>query len=301
MMDIRQLKYFLMVAEEGQITRAAARLHMAQPPLTQQLQQMEKELGTALFHKKGGKRKLELTQAGQMLLERAKTITHLMDVATLEIQELNAGLRGTLSVGTIPSWGGKMLPKWLRMLHEKYPEVQFKIYAGSIQKTLELVHEGKIEIGLIRLPVNEELFCVHPLPSDSLIVAAHHEWRSHFPGDVVTISQLEYTPLILLREEVVNFEIYNSFIASCHQAGFEPNILCESSDMFMLLKMAEAGLGITVVPSSAQSMLNSSDLFYKPLIGSEFQLTAALIWKRDHYLSAAARNFLTIARSHTTM
>ena len=137
-MDIRKLRYFLAVAEEGQITKAAQRLHMAQPPLSQQLKQLETELGVRLIERSGS-RKIKLTAAGQALRIRAEQMMELAQKTAKELKDIEEGTQGTLPVGITASWDATFLPKKINAFHEQYP--------GASCKTLVCRAASKLGIG----------------------------------------------------------------------------------------------------------------------------------------------------------
>lgn len=139
-MDIRQLKYFLAIAEEGQITLAAKKLQMAQPPLSQQLKLLEEELGVKLVER--GPRRIQLTEAGIILQNRAKQILELSDSTTREIKDLVKGLKGTLSIGTVSSSGATLLKDRLSEFHRNYTGVKFEIHEGNTFMIIDLLSKG---------------------------------------------------------------------------------------------------------------------------------------------------------------
>ena len=170
-MDIRQLLYFITVAEEGQITAAAKKLHMAQPPLSQQMKHLEDELGVALF--KRGSRQTELTDAGKILFRRAQQIINLSDSTLREIKDFKEGVYGTLSIGMVSSSGSVILRPFMQQFHRQYCGVRFEVYDGNTFKIIDLLTKGLIEIGIVRTPFNYEPFHL------SLQISQR---RAHGPG-----------------------------------------------------------------------------------------------------------------------
>ena len=140
MMDLRQLRYFVTVVEEGQITAAARQLHMAQPPLSQQIQLLEKELGVDLFIREH--RHMELTEVGKLLYERARQILNLSDSARREIRDFKQGLKGTLHIGTVSSSGSVILSSAMRDFHHHHEGVHFEIYDGNTFEVIDMLHKG---------------------------------------------------------------------------------------------------------------------------------------------------------------
>ncbi len=160
-MDIRQLKYFMAIVEEGQISRAAKRLHMAQPPLSLQLKILEENLGVQLIER--NTKSLRLTEAGHALYQRAEQIIGLVDSTTKEIREFDQGLRGTLGIGSPPGIGHLYMPPRLAEFHAKFPEVTFQWREGNTYRVLELLNSHVIEVGIVRLPIDDNTYEIKPL------------------------------------------------------------------------------------------------------------------------------------------
>ena len=151
-MDIRQLKYFMAIVEEGNITKAAEKLHMAQPPLSYQLKLMEEELGVKLLER--STRKIEITEAGEMLKTRAEQIIELFDKTVKDIKNFNEGFTGTLSMGVVASSMGVIYPKFIQEYHAEYPDISFDIREGNTNRILEFLKNGVIELGIVRTPLS---------------------------------------------------------------------------------------------------------------------------------------------------
>lgn len=142
---------FCAIAEEGQISRAAKRLHIALPPLSQQLKLLEKELGVSLVER--STRHLSLTEAGQQFYQRATQIIGLMQAAANEARDIGLGLSGTLSIGSFPAVGSLYMPDRLRDFHESFPEISFRWREGNTYRMLELLEKDLVEVAMVRLPV----------------------------------------------------------------------------------------------------------------------------------------------------
>jgi LysR family transcriptional regulator, salicylic acid-responsive activator of bsdBCD len=289
-MDVRQLRYFLAIAEEGQITRAAKRLHMAQPPLSHQLKLLEQELGIQLVERMG--RKLRLTEAGHTLRRRAEQIVGLMEVTVSEIQEHDAGVRGTLSIGTVATTGSTLLPERIRTFHQRYPMVYFQLWEGDTHHITQLLESRAIEVGLVRLPIdNTKNYDMIRLSTEPLVVAISHNWNQGDNDSPIQLSDLADLPLMLLRRQQGLF-IYEQIVEACQLAGFEPRVLCEGTDIMTLLTLAEAGVGITIVPKSAMSLRTGTTLQFREIIEPPLKSTAAVVWLRNRFLSTPARQFI---------
>ena len=162
-MDIRQLRYFLTIADEGSITKAAEKLHMSQPPLSQQLKLLETELGVQLFER--NTRNITLTDVGEALLYRTRQILDLFELTKNEVMDIHAGLDGTLSIGTVSSAGATFLPNIMQRFHQMYPRVNFEILDEDSDKIMEMLTHGMIDLGIIRTPFAQNEFEHLTLPS----------------------------------------------------------------------------------------------------------------------------------------
>ncbi|WP_312202567.1 LysR family transcriptional regulator [Anaerospora hongkongensis] len=283
-MDFRQLKYFLAVAEEGQITKAAQRLHVTQPPLSQQLILLEKELGVQLFER--GKKHIRLTEAGNILRNRAEQMMELKKVTLNDLQESTAGISGRLMIGTIPSTAGSILPGHIQKFHQRYPKVTFHVRQGETLKILELLNVGIIEIGIVRTPVDYEQYDYILLPEEDMVVGALPGMLSDCT-EPLEISQLADKPLLAHHRHAAP-----TIVEHCRQQGLDPTLLCTSDDITLLLLWANLGLGVAIVPESAVDILPASSLTFYKLKGPYLKTTTAVLWSKKHPLSAAGSHFI---------
>ncbi|WP_058303058.1 LysR family transcriptional regulator [Gorillibacterium timonense] len=283
-MDIRQLMYFLAIAEEGQITAAAKRLQMAQPPLSQQLRLLEEEFGVKLVER--GSRSIRLTGAGELLRDRARQIVSLTDSAVREIEDYAKGLTGTLAIGTVSSSGAALLEVRLSDFHQAYAGVKFELHEGNTFAVLDMLRKGIVEVGIVRTPFPSapyECLFVEPEPMIA-VMTPELTWS----GDTapIEIGELEGKPLILYRR-------FESLIReACGLAGFEPEVFCLNDDARTTLLWANAGLGIGLVPESAIRIAGSGNLIVREIKGEALKTRIAAIWMKDKYLSAPARKFV---------
>lgn len=283
-MDIKQLRYFLAIAEEGQILGAAKRLHMAQPPLSQQLKLLENELQVKLVQR--GSRRIQLTEAGQKLRERATQIIELVEATTSELKEMKEGFEGVLSIGTVASLGTSILPEYAHSFNQRYPKVKFQLWEGDTHKVTELLDNGLIEIGIVRFPFNEEVYGSIYLPDEPMIAAWSDQWNFEKVTEGFHINILADKPIMIHRrhEKLV--------LECCRAAGFEPNILCKSDDVRSTLTWASANIGVAIVPRSAIDNIPGMNLIHREIMEPALETRAAIIWVRNRHSSSAAKHFL---------
>lgn len=297
-MDIRKLQYFLAVAEEGQITKAAQTLHMAQPPLSQQLKLLESELGVQLIDRCGS-RKIRLTTAGQALRNRAEQILELVSQTEKEVKDVGDGIQGTLSLGMAMPWGSTLSASFLLAkicnFHKCYPEINFQLWEGDKYRIEELLISRIIEISITRLPVNLDAYEIISLPTEPVVAAFTPKWNNDLSTNTISLADLADKPLIVYRKfEERLFKYYQ-------QLGLKPRIFCTHDDIRSMLLWANAGLGVTIVQKSAETLMPGSNLLFKEITEPPLVTrTPSVIWLKDRYLSAAARHFIDLLKQNNS-
>ncbi|GAA0076069.1 LysR family transcriptional regulator [Clostridium sp. CTA-5] len=284
-MDIKQLKYFYVIAEEGQITSAAKKLHIAQPPLSYQLKSLENELGVKLVER--GNRNIKLTDAGVILYKRAKQILSLTKSTEDELKDFKQGIHGTLSIGTVSSSGASLLDSRLSIFHDKYPFINFEIHEGNTYELLEALNKGIIEMAIVRTPFNNSGINSVLLQKEPMVAAMVKDlsWTNR---KIIDITELKNKPLIFYRRfERLIFKV-------CEDSNFQPTVFCKNDDARTSLLWANSGLGIAIVPKSAIKLIGSSDIIFKEIDNEELSTQIAIIWSKTGYLSSAGKNFLNI-------
>lgn len=283
-MDIRQLNYFLAIAEEENITRAAEKLHIAQPHLSQQLKLIEDELNIKLVER--NTRKIQITDAGKKLQHRAKQMLELMDTTIKELKDFNEGLQGTLSIGTIASSGDILLPQRICSFHKKYPDINFEIRECGTNEILELLKNGVIEIGIIRTPLNSDIFESICLPIEPMVAVTSNELWLEKNKKSIGLSELNNKPLLVHRR----YE--QTIIGLCERSGFEPRILCKIEDTRSILLLAGTGMGVAIVPKDWIGLIKNSNLKYREIDEPSLNTGTTIVWMKNQYLSSASRHFL---------
>lgn len=287
-MDIKQLIYFLTIAEEGNISKAADRLHMAQPPLSQQLKLLEEELGVLLFER--NTRRMQITDAGQLLQNRAQQIIDLMEKTSKELNDLKEGSQGLLSIGTISSAGETLVPIMVQNFHKVYPGVDFRIKESSTFEILELVKRGVVEIGVIRTPFNLETFDYISLPEEPMMAAALNSLLD-MNKTSINLGELKGKPLLFHNRYANNIE------EACKKSGFEPKVKCRIDDTRTMLNWASAGMGIALIPRDMMALIPDSNLRFIEIKEETLATKIIVIWRKNHYLSTPARHFLEFFKS----
>lgn len=282
-MDIKQLTYFLTIVEEGNISKAADKLHMAQPPLSHQLKLLEEELNVKLIER--NTRKLKITDVGITLSNRAKQILQLLDTTVKEVKDISEGFQGTLSIGTVSSAGAALLPMHIESFLKTYPNINFQILDEATARIIELLHNGVIDIGIVCTPYNKDMLDAISLPDEPMIVVGTSlPWNN--TNKSINLTDLNAKPLIIQQRYEKNI------IELCRKAGFEPRIFCKSNDVRTLLLWASNSTGFAIVPRNCLNLIQNENLKFIELNEPSLNVGTAIIWKKNHYLSSAAKHFL---------
>ncbi len=284
-MEIRVLRYFLTVAREESITRAAEVLHITQPTLSRQLSQLEEETGVRLFER--GPRRIRLTSEGMLLRRRAEEILQLVDKTETELSEQQAQVEGTISIGSGESVSVQLLPGLFSSFREKYPRVSFDIFTATADLVKEQMDRGLLDIGLLLEPVDKEKY-------DFIRLNIREKWvvlmRPDDPlaaKEAVSAQDLLGLPLILPRRMAVRSEL-----ASWFGDYYELlNVIITSNLNTNGAIMVASGLAYSIVIEGAVSLWDQSKVTYRPLT-PELTTTSVLAWKRGQPFSPAALKFI---------
>jgi DNA-binding transcriptional LysR family regulator len=291
-MELRHLRYFVAVAEERNFTRAAERLGISQPPLSLQISQLEKELGTPLFHRRA--RSIELTDAGKLLLEEARVILKQVEAAENGVRRRARGETGRLVVGSAgATYFHPVIPEIIREYGMRYPDIVLAPHASNTSLLVARLRARQVDVALIRPPISDaEGLVIVPLIDEETVVILPNGHR---------LSKLASVPLAALAEDVfvlyprtLNPGNYDAVIAACRRAGFNPTLGQEAPQIVSVIPLVAAGLGISVVPRSTARIL-SDEVCYRPIEGVAPRAEICLAYCPVGS-SRAAQNFVAVAR-----
>ena len=291
-MELRHIRYFIAVAEECHFGRAAERLHIAQPPLSQQIKQLEAELGVQLLTR--STRRVELTQAGERYLERARSIIAAVDEAGREAVRVDAGELGRVAVGFVGSTTYELLPRLARVLREDFPGIELDLRGEMLTPDqVAALHAGMLDLAFLRPPVRDPDLKLKVLRREPLVVVLP---ESHPLAGLaeVPLDALAGEPFITYPSQHRSVT-FDAVFDACLAAGFEPEVRQEVAETSTLVSFVAAGIGVALVPASVQH-LRITGAVYRPLEGDPAQIELAVA-KRAHDDSPHIARILARAES----
>lgn len=302
-MELRHLRYFLIVAEEQHFTRAAERLEMQQPPLSHQIRMLEKELGFDLFrrHPKGA----ELTAGGVAFLAEAKAILRSVELAAAKAARAAQGYEGTIVIGfTSSAAAHPLIPGIIRAYRDAYPGVHLDLREGNAAELTEDIEEGKVNLGFLRSPVSQPRgIGFHQLLDEEMLLilpVGHALLNKPQKGEmpVVSLKALVDEQFILVRRHGAP-GMYSNLIEACENAGFTPRIASEVERMLTNISLVAAGGGISVVPASMKDFHRDSVVYCRLRDARPALVAPITLVSRSASISPAEKNFLELAKKFT--
>ena len=291
-----QLQSFVVVAEEGHVTRAAERLNTQQPPLSMRIRALEKRLDVQLFRRKA--RGVELTEAGRVLLALARTLLD-QHARTLDaVQRAGRGELGRLCIGTVPTGPlHPLMPSSVRQFREKYPDALVTLEECMRDDLLQRLRDEQIDAAFMRSKPNDDQgLVVEILLTEPMVVALPrgHAFAKRAAKSHISMRDLRDDSFVVFaRQQGPAF--YDSTIAACQHSGFSPNIAQEAPRVTTALALVAAGMGVCVVPSSAQRIAMDGVVFRVIDESEGLKAVLALGWRRND-ASPALRNYLNLVR-----
>jgi len=293
-MDLRHLRTFVTVAEQGSVSKASLRLRIAQPALSRQIIDLEEELRLKLFDRVG--RRLVLTRDGEQLLAGSRGVLGQAAQLAEQAHQLRDGDAGLLKLAASPQIIESMLSRFLRRYNQVYPKVQVKLLEAVGRDQLTMLERGDIDIaiGLLGALHAERCFAHHQLPGVDVLAACHPSLRLGRRG-AIEITALAKFPLLLLDS---TYAFRKSFDVACAVAGLEPNVVMESRAPHTLLALAEAGHGVAIIPTAVPIVRYKVRIARVTHRRKPIRLPMAAIWDRRRTLPRFAEAFCGLLAEH---
>jgi LysR family transcriptional regulator, hydrogen peroxide-inducible genes activator len=294
-MELRQLQYVLQIAADKNFSRAAEKLHIAQPSLSQQLSKLEKEIGVLLFRRSTNS--VELTHAGAVFVERAQMILDMSNQLIKEMDDISQMRKGKLTVGSLPITGAHVLPLVLPAFKEQYPDIEIVLVEDTTSKLESLTASGQTDISLLSLPIADQNLDYEPLIEEEICLAVppnhplaeKHALMNGGSLPAINLAELSSESFIVLKRgqgfRQIAFDL-------CEQAGFVPHVVFESTNIETVQSLVAAGMGLAFVPH----MVTRSK--WSELVPVYFSLksrptrTLVIAYRKDRYVTKAAEAFI---------
>src|SRR3954447_3216207 len=290
-MELRHLRYFVVVAEELHFRRAAERLHMSQPPLSQQIRQLEEEVGAQLLVRT--QRKVELTAAGAAFLTRAREILDAVEDAARQARRVQRGEVGRLAVGFVGSAMYSFVPELLRAFREQTPDIGLRLHELGTTEQLRQLDDGRLDVGFLRTPGRWPGLAFETVLEEPVVVSlpdVHPLAKRPFVG----LGDLEGEPLVLLTP-AGSPGLRAVLSGAIAQLGGEERIVQEVAEMQTVIGLVAAGVGISLVPESVRALIRPG-VTYRPLDGDIPAVKLEMAWRSADGSPVLAR-FLEEARA----
>ena len=290
-MELRHLRYFVAVAEELHFHRAAERLHISQPPLSQQIRALERELDVLLLDR--NRRSVSLTPAGSVFLNEARAILDAVEAATEAARSVARGEAGRLAIGFVGSAMHGALPDVLREYRRTHPAVALALTELPTAAQLEALAAGRIDVGVLRPPVREPGLALATIQTEPFVVALPEDHPLAAEQEVPLAALLDEPFVLLSRREAPGLHL--SLAEAMSAAGGVPRVVQEAREMQTVVGLVAAGLGVSLVPASVGADAHHG-VAYRPVAGTAPVVELALAWRPDA-LSPTVESFLATAQS----
>jgi DNA-binding transcriptional LysR family regulator len=285
-LNLRDIRAFIAVAQAGNFTKAAQRMHLSQPALTVQVQRIEETVGARLFDRNS--RNVSLTPTGRELLPALQKVLHDMEHVLLDARALGDGSSGTVRIACLPTFAASVLPDLVREVKKRVPRASFYVRDVVASMVNTLVRTEEVDIGLTGGEVTDPAFEVLHTADDRLVAVLPKQHRLA-KRSRITMADLENVPLVLTAQGTSVRAVVDNAIAA---AGLTAEIACEPTYMMTAVAMVRAGLGVTILPASAREVRAEPGLLVRPVDEPAFTRPIALIKKRGRTLPPITATFV---------
>lgn len=288
-MELRALRYFVEVVRQRSFTLAAEQLFVTQPTISKMVKALEEEVGAPLLLREG--RQMVLTDEGRIVFQRGQELLAAHTRLQAELDDIGTLGRGELTIG-IPPMGGSLFTPAIAKFKRRYPKIELKLFEQGSRGIEAALAAGELELGGLLLPVDAELFDVLPMSRQLLWLVARTGTRWDNAAQV-ELADLAGEPFVFYGESLALNDVVTR---ACRQSGFTPTIVARSSHWDFMAALVHAGLGIALLPAPYCGRLDPAQFTCRPLAEPEIPWEMAIGWRRNGYLSHAARAWLDVAR-----
>ncbi len=288
-MEIRVLKYFLAVAREGTITGAANSLHLTQPTLTRQLQELEKELGQQLLIR--GKQRITLTPEGMFLRKRAEEIVDMVEKTESEFHSINDIVGGDIYIGSGETESMKYVAEVMQELRKLYPDIRFHLYSGNAEDVIEKLDKGLLDFGILIQPIDLSKYDHIALPDKDIWGVIMRKDSPLALKKEIVLEDLVDVPLIASRQMSRKYSAASGFLDWFGEKFDDLNIAATYNLVYNAAILVKAGIGYAITLDKLANTSDESNLCFRPL-KPKLQSGLDIVWKKYQVFSPAAKIFL---------
>jgi DNA-binding transcriptional LysR family regulator len=283
-MDNRQIHYFTEVVRQGGFSKAAEYLYVSQPTISNVVKDLEKELDVQLLIRTT--RKLELTDTGKLLFHYGEKISQLYRHFYQELDDTKKANKGSIKMGIFSSVGTEILTDIMSAFYKQYPNITIRFVEDGEVNLKNALSNGELDLIVLEVPMNEPINYIPFLKGDLRLLVHHTHPLAN--KEVVAWEELKDEKFIIFHE---GFAVRRFIMKECERIGFEPNIICETSQWKFILEMVSCNMGISILPQSNLTKLNVAHKGIKvlPIIDQEVHWQIGIVWKKNGYISYATR------------
>ena len=301
-MDFRQLQYMLKIAEEKSFSKAAKKLYISQPSLSQYVANIERQLGVQLFNR--GTNPLTLTYAGELYIQTAQSILYLKDQLLSQTDDIANLKRGRIKIGISPFRSTHLLPGILPQFHEDYPGIDVILIEGTMSELLEMAINGITDFTIVTLPIPEDLLAYDPIMVEEILLAvppkhdlAQNKFVASSNGSsrcCIDLALFKNEPFIFLKPGQRMHEVATDL---CKAAGFKPKIILETKSIEAAHALVASGMGVAFIPATLVGVGKMQDFpTYYSIQSLQPSRTVVVAYRRGRYLSKAAQEFIAMTK-----
>lgn len=285
-MDIRELKYFIEIVKKKNFTLAAKNLHISQPALSKTMKNLESELEVQLLDRSD--KEIKLTEIGQLFFVQAEAVLNAFDSLKASLYDQSKLNKGEVIVGLPPVIGSSIFVKVLTTFKESFPDIKLHIIENGAKMVEHNLYNGKIDLGVVIAPVDENQFDYIPIMEDESVLVVHH----HHPlaqREAVSIADLKEEEFLLLDK---TFMLHHHVVQYCQDAGFKPNILFESSQWDFLVELVAQNQGVTILPRPILSRVENRQIHIIPIRPNCLKWKVGFLLNREQYVTHVMKVFI---------
>jgi DNA-binding transcriptional LysR family regulator len=290
-MELKQIHYFTEVIKQGSFSKAAERLYTSQPSISNVIKDLEEDLDVTLLLRTT--RKLELTDAGKLLYQYGQEIHQSLQHFHQELDDIKNSKKGSIVMGIFSMLGTQFFTEIISEFHKQYPDITVQFVEDGADYLKKALIQGDLDLVVMPYPI-EKTFQFFPFLNGDLRLLVHQD-HVLAKKEQVTWLELQNEQFIIFRE---GFTVHDIIIEECRKVGFEPKIICETSQWNFMMEMVSIKHGITILPQSNLNEIDHKDKELKvlPLVSPTVHWHLGIAWKKDRYLSYSARTWIEFAK-----